>query len=92
MTQQQKKASGYIPKSLAQKKLQAKLVAIQAKIDERKKQPQSEELTAYIVAVSTPMKTSSPPIAPNHPHVAAVVQPKGILKWKCERQQEPSDT
>ena len=66
--------------------------ALQAVIDERNKEPTLEELTACIAAAFTPIKTSSPPVAPNHPHVAAAVQLQGILKRKHESQQETKDT
>ena len=90
MTQQQKKTSGYIPKPSAKKK--AKVDALQAVIDERNKEPTLEELTACIAAAFTPIKTSSPPVAPNHPHAEAAVQLQGNLKQKHESQQEPKDS
>ena len=86
VTQQQKKALGYTLKPSSRKKLQAKVTTPQAEIDEQKKAPILEELTAYIAAASTPTKHSSPSLAPNHLHIADGVKLQGILKQKCKSQ------
>ena len=61
-------------------------------MNERKKEPTLEELTSCIILASTPIKISSPQVAYNYLHVAAVVQLQGILKRKHESQHESKDT
>ena len=92
--QKQKKAAGHKPKISAKKKLQAKVAALQAEIDERKKDPTLEELTACIAAATSAKAADqpTPTTVPTHPHVAAAVQLQGILKRKRESQAKPSDT
>ena len=86
ITAKQKKAQGVKPKQSAKKKLQAKVAALQAELDEKNKEPTIEELTACITA--TEEKKSEAKASSTNAHVAAAICLKSILKRKRKESKE----
>ena len=82
----QKKAQGVKLKQSAKKKLQAKVAALQAELDEKNKEPTVEELTACIAATEEKKTNTATPST--NAHVATAICLKSILKRKCEESKE----
>jgi hypothetical protein len=90
-TQKQRSASGFKGKQNAKKKLQLKVAALQAQLDEASNEPTLEELTACVAAASAPPTTAPATSPASSVHVAAAMKLKSILKRKRNDISNPSE-